>query len=1374
MDQETAVILKQALFQLQQYREAEKRTTEPLAIVGMSARFPGSNNLSDFWQQLLNGTDSIQTVPASRWNVDDYYDPKQDTPGKTYTREGAFITDIDLFDAAFFGISPVEALAMDPQQRLMLELTWRAFEDAGYLPAANPDTGVFIGVSNTEYASLLSTAETDPRTLPYFSTGNVLNAIPGRLSYQFDFHGPCLAVDTACSSSLVALHLACKSIRNGECRQAVVGGVNLQLLPQNTIAVSQTKMLAPDGRCKTFDASANGYSRGEGCGVVIIKRLSDALHDNNTIQALLMSTAMNHNGNGSGFTVPDSLTQQQLMQTAVEAANIDAASISYLEAHGTGTALGDPIEWAAIAAVYGNAPGRETPLWTSTVKTNIGHLEAAAGIAGLIKTVLAMKRGIIPAHLHFRQLNPHISAAGTLMSIPVVQQEWRVTQGPRRAAVSSFGFSGTNAHAILEEAPSPQQPDNDDSLADLPALLTIAAHTPVALRILLEEYLQRLQQPQEVSLPVFCQAAQRINTDREYRKAFVAEDYGSLAAQLKQHLSQDITVAPHPGKQPLLVLTGYDSDSLPQYQALYHTLPAFKLLADQYLPLQQLEETAVLTRSTAFLLEYCLVRLLLSWGIKVQRIYVVNEGLYTAAAISGIVTPENVLAMLAAKESAGKLTAFMPQQAKVAIFQGERDVTVNMQQFSFWESLPLYGVDESIHVTDDAVWAGIGRHYAITGGNGHRVTSAAALLYFIAACYENGSTPEWNSFYEHIPVATLEQMPVYPFQYSSYWPGISQKKLPELPVYDKRWEPLTLPALASTLPKQYWVVLGGHMPDNVIHTLSDQGITFIQLYTITGNDDTLLFSTDKNHGSALKDVLGELNRVDGLIDTTLLDVAVETDLYQQAEAATLYLQKLSVQLQDVHIPKLKIVLCTAEDNMLAEVSSAVWRVMGQELPLFRWQHVYLPSAAGVLQWQLCFRSILNTNIPAVRINDTGCLQPVCVSVALPSTNTVSSQSLFDPEAAYLITGANGAIGQQLVQWITMQGARHLVLASRKGFATPAQHDFLETLRQQGVFIAEYHADLSAEDQVNTLLQSFGTAFVPELKGVFHIAGITDDELLYQQSPQRLQAVMSAKAASLWYLHKYSLSLKLDHFVAFSSSSSHLGFSGQGAYAAANAFMNALIGQRRQQALPGMSICWGPWNIGMTAQMPPAYKSLLASYGVEFIEAAAALDIMERLLKQEMTPVPIVIAADVQALNKALLTNGITNQATNEKVVKVMPEFADTQEAQRWMQQYLRKKLEEVAGIPSAQISTDVPLVSQGMDSLMAVRIQQEVAAATGCMMHMADLLQGGTLRTLTTSLCRQLEQPRQTISSAVNISAAEVETLGDDQVDTLLKAMLGQ
>src|SRR5215471_6570190 len=453
---------------------------EPIAVIGLGCRFPGGANSPEaFWNLLEQGKDAIRDIPAERWDADRFYDTDMEASGKAYTTCGGFLDQVDQFDAAFFGISPVEASALDPQQRLLLEVSWEALEHAG-LDAQHlrgSRTGVFMGLDSYDYFQA-HMGSGDPHNInAYALTGVAASTATGRLSYFYDFRGPSMAVDTACSSSLVTLHLAVQSLQNHESDMALAGGVDLILTPEPYIGFSKLRALSPSGRCRAFDNAADGFTKGEGCGIVVLKRLSDAERDGDNILAVIRGTAVNQDGESNGLTAPNALAQRDVIQRALDNAHLTPAEVDYVEAHGTGTALGDPIEVRALSLVFKD---RTDTLRIGSVKSNIGHLQAAAGIASVIKVILSLQHGNLPASLHCQTPNEHIPWEAIPIEVCRQLTPWPRGVRPRIAGVSSFGFSGTNAHVLIAEGTAPQSATQGQAMPL--HLLTLAAKNDPALQ----------------------------------------------------------------------------------------------------------------------------------------------------------------------------------------------------------------------------------------------------------------------------------------------------------------------------------------------------------------------------------------------------------------------------------------------------------------------------------------------------------------------------------------------------------------------------------------------------------------------------------------------------------------------------------------------------------------------------------------------------------------------------------------------------------------------------------------------------------------------------------------------------------------------------
>jgi acyl transferase domain-containing protein/acyl carrier protein len=659
--------LKQALLTIedleQRVQKYERERSEPIAVIGLGCRFPHARDPEQFWQMLCRGEDAVSEVPASRWPMEDFYDPNPDAPGKMSTRWAGLLDAVDEFDPEFFGISPREAISMDPQQRLMLEVCWEALENAGQGPQALQQnrTGVFVGVSSDEFLQRFFRAGDLTAFSGYFASGIARSVAGGRVSYTLGVQGPNLTIDTACSSSLVAVHTACLYLRAQQCRMALAGGVNVILSPEIGIAFSKAHMMAADGRCKTFDARADGFVRGEGCGIVALKRLSDAQADRDRILAVIRGSAINQDGKSSGLTVPNLAAQQAVLRAALADGSIEPHEVDLIEAHGTGTSLGDPIEARALASVLGRGRG-EHPLVVGSVKTNLGHLEAAAGVAGLIKAVLSLQREGIPPHLHFQSMNPHIDWGGLRVEVPQQWKPWPRGERPRVAGVSGFGFSGTNAHVIVEEAPLQSRAAR---AVERPLhLLALSARSEAALEDLGQRYAEVLAEGRE-DLADICHTANAGRAHFEYRLSAVGQTSEEMRANLLPALPGK-RVRERDGVRPVFLFSGQGTQYLGMGRELYGTQPVFRealeecasgLQGELELPLlellwggdeHRLEQTGN-TQPALFAVEYALARLWQSWGIQPAAVLGHSVGEYVAACIAGVYSLEDGLRLIAAR-----------------------------------------------------------------------------------------------------------------------------------------------------------------------------------------------------------------------------------------------------------------------------------------------------------------------------------------------------------------------------------------------------------------------------------------------------------------------------------------------------------------------------------------------------------------------------------------------------------------------------------------------------------------------------------------------------------------------------------------------------
>ena len=692
-----AQALKRALTTIgrmqQRLDEFERDRAEPIAIVGMSCKFPGGvNGPESYWDLLQGGGDGIVEVPADRWDVDEFFDERSQTPGKISSRWGGFLDRIDRFDHEFFNISRREAALMDPQQRLFLEGSWEALEDAGLAPEslAGSETGVYLAVYGIEYASQVF-ADLE-QINAYSALGNLHSIAAGRVSYLLDLRGPSVAVDAACSSSLVAVHQACQGLRLGETDMAICGAVNTLLSPHASVSLSQlNESFVGDGRVKAFDAAADGFVRSEGCGVVVLKRLSDARRDGDLVYAVIRGSAVNQDGRGAGMTAPNGAAQRTLVHRALRVSGVRPEQVAFVETHGTGTKLGDPIEVDALADVYGRPEGLR--LYLGAVKTNLGHLEAAAGMAGLIKAALCVQRGQIPPNLHFTELSPHISFEGTTFAIPTEVTPWPPQAQSRLAGVSSFGLNGTNAHLIIEQdlAAERAQPDLRRPCSVLP----LSARSETALVKLARRYHDRLGAG-SADLADVSFSASTGRTHFPFRLAVV----GKSVTEVAQSLADFVRGEPGPGLvhghatgirrgDVVFLFSGAGSQREGMARELYATQPTFRRVLDRcdeilrpalgrpllsYLDQQEpgvdrmdQVEHAV---PALFALEYALAEMWRSWGIEPAAVIGHSIGEYAAATFAGVMSLEDGLRLVTER---ARLLHQLPDEGAMAAISTSRE-----------------------------------------------------------------------------------------------------------------------------------------------------------------------------------------------------------------------------------------------------------------------------------------------------------------------------------------------------------------------------------------------------------------------------------------------------------------------------------------------------------------------------------------------------------------------------------------------------------------------------------------------------------------------------------------------------------------------------
>ena len=1385
------------------------RMDDPVAIIGLGCRFPGGADDPDaLWQLLVDRRDAVGPVPADRWDNEAFYDPNPGTPGRTYVREGGFLSDVSGFEPAHFGISPKEAARMDPQQRLLLEVCWEALEHAGIAPdrLRETRTGVIVGIGGHDYERILERAGPPDEDDGYLGTGNDLAFAAGRVAWHLGLRGPVLSLDTACSSSLVALHLAAEAVRSGEADLALAGGVRLMLSPESTLRLSALRALSPGARCRTFDAGADGYARGEGCGIVVLKRLADARRDGDRVLAVLAATAMNHDGPSSGLTVPSGSAQAELLRRALAAAGLQAKDVDALEAHGTGTALGDPIELGAVKQALGDRPA-DRPLVVGSIKTNLGHTELAAGVAGVIKGALALQHELIPAQLHFSRWNEAIDRS---FPVRVADEHVPWPRDHRRViGVSAFGLAGTNAHALLADPPDEAPPV--DPCPRTRHVLLLGAATEAGVEAQASALSAHLRSHPELDL---ADVAATLAVGRARGRCRLAVVAGTLTEAADALVSREAAVRGVVRRgvarpKVALLFTGQGSQYAGMARGLYEAWPVVREVIDRcdaalrglrgegLLPVlfprhggSPIDQTAW-TQPALFAVELAVAELWRSLGVEPDLVLGHSIGELAAATFAGMVELEDGLRIV---EARGRLMQALPQEGAMgAIFAPEDKVRTSLTPFAGRVDVAAINGPEETVISGDAdavrtVLAGFEadgarvrelvvshafhshrmdpmldefeavvrsvslrspridvvsdltaapeRELLLEPGYWRRhvreavrfapaVQAAFALgarwfievgpqpvLSGLGARTIGGAEAQWAPSLRRgqpdeeqlsasiarvaatgfdLELRPLERrrrlaLPGTQFQRRRTWVDGGAAAAPgvrDAPCWTIAWEAAGPPT--GALPRRWWVVpdLGG-VDERIGRALRAAGCSvtvlageeleasLTQAVVREGPPDALLVACGLDAGEApLASLRAGAGAVLGVIQAVARAVGRPIPLWVLTREAA---SEAPDPAQAAVVGLLRV---------LALEQRAAWGGLVDLGP--GW------SAEAVLE------ALADPAEDQARI--VGTERRVARLVA----HTPGPETPLVEGGAVLITGGLGAVGLHIAERLVQQGATALVLNGRRPPSAEALARVAQ-LRARGAQVEVVTGDVADEDDCARVVAAAG--LVRPLQAVVHAAGVLDDVSVAGLDLERLERVARAKV--LGAVHLERLTGPEVALVLLSSATAAIGAHGQGNYAAANAYLDALAARARAGARAAVSVAFGPWSGG---GMAGVHLDTMVKRGIRPLAPAAALDALARVWRGGA---PHVVIADADWATYAPVFSGGRARGLLQRLAPTEAAPTAPTRAQRSeIAGLVARAVAGVLGLEERELDRGLGFFELGLDSLMAVALVERLGRGLG-------------------------------------------------------------
>jgi acyl transferase domain-containing protein/acyl carrier protein len=1487
----------------------------PVAIVGIGCRFPGASGVEQFWRVLRDGLETTTDYPGARFPLIDQVYAAAD---RIATRRGGFLGNLDRFDADFFGISPREAAELDPHQRLLLELAWEAIEDAG-IPRekiARTQTGVFTGIWTSDYERALYEQNGGPDF--YSTTGGGRYAASGRLAYFLDLRGPNLTLDTACSSSLVAIHLACQSLRLGESEMALAGGANVILSPEITLSYSAANMLSPDGQSRFGDAAANGYVRSEGAGLLLLKPLDRAMADGDPIYALIRGSAVNNDGHSSGLLIsPSRDGQEAVLRAAFRNAGIDPGAIDYIEAHGTGTLVGDPVEIETIGKVV-DTPLRQRPCAIGSVKTNIGHTESAAGVAGVIKAALSLERDLLPASLHYREPNPAIAWELLPVEVRSVTTPWPHAEPRRLAGVSGFGITGTNAHVVLENlAERPEAPGSVAEAEIAGHLLVLSAHSAQALRAVAQSWRDRLQSDAAwpASLADLAYTAGVRRTHQPFRLAAVASSRAELDGKLAAWLAGEPVEGIREGQQPsglrgkavfVFPGQGWQWDGMarglmnePAFRATLeqcdraicqHT--GWSVVARLSAGGAQLSEDVAIVQPCLFAVMAALTALWRSWGIEPAAVVGHSMGESAAAWASGALSLEDAVSVICSRSRLMQRTSgqglmavaelSMDQAAALAQqYDGRLSVAANNSSLSTVLSGDPDAIEDALRqLTEREVFcrrikvdvashsaqmeplraeleqslcglrprAGSIRLYSTTSGQiedgsgldagywsrnlrqpvlfssaiecllrdgfdtfveisshpvllqsieslirdsgSHAVAVSSTrrernereeMLGSLGALYAAGFPADLRSLY---PGGVCLRTPPYPWQRERHWIEVRDVRGNQAAPSREGAEEPSCDAYAIT-----WVEAPGA-------NKSPAG----GLWIVAGSAAEALATElrARDHACIVVSGLGELSRAvemtggtcRGVIRISSVSGADPSDAAAEAWDIVQTVRALASAPSHVRLWLISAGLWNLPgDQVICAAQSSAWgmgRVIEREYPELRSVNVDLPESAKPADFAALARLVA-----ANSAEEPGAIRGGKYFVARYErvTAQVNLTTLFRAEASYLVTGGTGGIGLHLAHWMIENGARHIALVARRAPDDSARAR-IQAMVSEGAVVRLFQADMASDGEARAVLAAIDDE-MPPLKGVFHLAAAYEPGLVAHLDEKALERVMRSKADAAWSLDRHLEGAELDFFVLFSSIAAAFSQPGLGAYASANAYLEALARHRRARGLKAQSIAWGSWaSTGLSRDQAVSQGvTVYEQMGIHPVAVNTALGLLGRIMnlaEANVLALPVCWERFAQSFEGSAPSRiferllGQRAEAVPVAAASIPEQLRAIEPARRRavLEAHLTDQLAGVLKTSAARIDPARPFGLLGLDSLMALEFARRLAVTTSVRLPASVIFNYSTIQTLAREIAKRMGVPLEQPRDAHGSTAAEetgplspAEVLTDEEA---IAALLGK